>query len=109
MRDHSSHLDYRTVSHVGRAARYFQNLNSFANQKRRMRARKEPPAAVWPLRSLEIGDGRQIELAGGNEGRAAPIGTEPAGISRGEAGRERGRVVARQRVAVALVQVSVRV
>jgi hypothetical protein len=59
--------------------------------------------------SPEIGHGCQVELAGRNEGRAAPIGAEPAGVGRGEARRERGRVVARQRVAVTLVQVSVRV
>src|SRR5262249_55775527 len=56
---------------------------------------------------LQIGHGRQVELAGRDEGRAAPAGADPARIDRGEIAREPCRVVAGEGVAVALVQVGV--
>src|SRR5262249_37473134 len=70
--------------------------------------RQEPPPADRADSGLlQIGCGRQIELAGYDERRAAPIGAEPSRINRGEVTREPCRVVTRERVAVALVQVAV--
>src|SRR5215831_10565155 len=60
-----------------------------------------------PSQLFQIGRGRQIELAGHDEAGAAPIGAEPTRIDRGEARGEGRRVVARERVAVALVHVGV--
>src|SRR5262252_2615246 len=79
-----------------------------SRQKQRAADRKEPPPADRAdISLLQIGHGRQIELAGYDERRAAPIGAEPSRINRGEVTREPCRVVTRERVAVALVQVAV--
>src|SRR6516162_2169115 len=81
----------------------------FARTKknRRRPARNRRPADGSGGGLLQIGCGRQIELAGYDERRAAPIGAEPSRINRGEVTREPCRVVTRERVAVALVQVAV--
>src|SRR5262245_25317101 len=76
-------------------------------KNRRRPARNRRPADGSGGGLLQIGCGRQIELAGYDERRAAPIGAEPSRINRGEVTREPCRVVTRERVAVALVQVAV--
>src|SRR5215475_14384060 len=72
-------------------------------KNRRRPARNRRPADGSGGGLLQIGCGRQIELAGYDERRAAPIGAEPSRINRGEVTREPCRVVTRERVAVALV------
>src|SRR5262245_4016127 len=76
-------------------------------KNRRRPARSRRPADGSGGGLLQSGCGRQIELAGYDERRAAPIGAEPSRINRGEVTREPCRVVTRERVAVALVQVAV--
>src|SRR5262245_33279318 len=68
-------------------------------KNRRRPARNRRPADGSGGGLLQIGCGRQIELAGDDERRAAPIGAEPSRINRGEVTREPCRVVTRERVA----------
>ena len=56
---------------------------------------------------LQIGHGRQVELAGRDESCAAPAGAEPSRIDPGEVAREPGRVVAGEGVAITLAVVRV--
>src|SRR5262249_28555791 len=67
--------------------------------------RTPPPADRADISLLQIGHRRQVELAGRDEGGAAPVRAEPTRIDPGEIPREPCRVVAREGVAVTLAVV----
>src|SRR5215831_15128773 len=78
-----------------------------APKARRRPVEEPPPAGRADIGLFQTGHGRQVELAGHDEGRAAPARAEPAGIDRGEVAREARGMVACEGVAITLVEVGV--
>ena len=79
----------------------------FAHEKRAAARREPPPVDRVDVDLFQVGHRRQVELAGDDEGRAAPARAEPTRVDRGDAVREPRVLVAGEGVAVALVQVGI--
>src|SRR5215212_5045385 len=82
--------------------------SSSASAKRKAAAHREPPPVDHvDVDLFQIGHRRQVELAGDDEGRAAPARAEAARVDRSDGVREAGVLVTGEGVAVALVQVGI--